>query len=1109
MNRFPLLCDSPVIALPLLLLWLVSSGPLLAGESGYIHHDLSVEIEPAQHLLRVSDRITVDGGVSRDLRFTLHRDLVLLTHDEGVRIEPIESGREQHYRLLLPAGVNTFTLQYEGSIHHPLEAYGKEQARGFRDTPGLISSEGVYLSASSGWVPAFRGEKGVRFKLRVELPQGWRAVSQGERVKNGDHGGSAWKADTPQQEIYLIAAPFVEYRGRAGEIETLVFLRAEDQRLADSYLEATAHYLSLYEKLLGEYPYGKFALVENFWETGFGMPSFTLLGPKVIRLPFILHSSYPHEILHNWWGNGVYVDYPGGNWSEGLTAYLADHLVKEQRGQGVDYRQQALQKYSDYAAKKRDFPLREFRARHSSASEAVGYGKALMLFHMLRQKLGDGAFTDGLRRFYQGNKFRIASWADLQAAFEEVSGMDLAGFFSQWVERAGAPLLTAAEAKIEEMGEVYRLRFELRQMQAGSAYSLRVPVAVTLAGQEDAWQGEVVMTQKRQSFQLNLPARPDRLDIDPEYDLFRQLTTAETPPAFTESFGSNELLVLIPADADAGLQKAYLAFARSVQKMGPEKVTIRLDDEINSIPEGQAVMLLGWENHFRPEMAAALSGRRTEFEPDSVRLPDSVLTRSDHTFAIAARRESDAAAPLSFVATDSPAALPGLARKLPHYHKYSYLGFAGEEPEIRAKGRWEVLNSPLSIFPGNPVARGNLSKRTALAQPEQAYSKERMIETVRFLADGSFEGRGFGDPGLEQAADYIAGRFREAGLQPAGDRRGSYFSSWPARGGEPEREAELKNVVGVIPAVGGKADAESIVIGAHYDHLGHGWPDVRGDNRDRIHYGADDNASGVSVLIELARVLGRRLKPERNLLFVAFSGEEAGRLGSKHFVSQAQGKGRIAGMINLDTVGRLDGKPLLVLGAGSAREWPHIFRGIGYVTGIPIKIVAEELDASDHLSFREAGIPAVQLFSGPNDDYHRPTDTADKIDAAGLVQVAAVVKEAVEHLSSTGATLTPLSGKRIGGIEKAGKPRRVTLGTVPDFAYSGEGYRLSGVTPDSPADAVGLQEGDIIVELAGKPIAGLRDLSRALKTLDPGDPVRIKFKRQDQGMEADVLLDAK
>ena len=185
-----------------------------------------------------------------------------------------------------------------------------------------------------------------------------------------------------------------------------MYLRSPDAALAERYLEATAHYVQLYSKLLGPYPYAKFALVENFWETGYGMPSLALLGPRVIRFPFILHSSFPHEILHNWWGNGVYVDHSAGNWSEGLTAYLADHLAQEQRGRGAAHRRAALQKYASYVDAADDFPLSAFQGNHGEISEAVGYNKTLMFFHMLRQRLGDENFLAGLRRFAAQHQFR-------------------------------------------------------------------------------------------------------------------------------------------------------------------------------------------------------------------------------------------------------------------------------------------------------------------------------------------------------------------------------------------------------------------------------------------------------------------------------------------------------------------------------------------------------------------------------------------------------------------------------------------------------------------------------------------------------------------------------
>ncbi len=144
------------------------------------------------------------------------------------------------------------------------------------------------------------------------------------------------------------------------------FFADSDDKLADKYLKMTGVYLKMYEDMLGPYPYSKFALVENFWETGYGMPSFTLLGEKIIRFPFIIYSSYPHELLHNYWGNSVYVDYDKGNWCEGITAYMADHMLKEQRGQGADYRRNTLEKFTDFVNTDNDFPLSEFLNRQQS-----------------------------------------------------------------------------------------------------------------------------------------------------------------------------------------------------------------------------------------------------------------------------------------------------------------------------------------------------------------------------------------------------------------------------------------------------------------------------------------------------------------------------------------------------------------------------------------------------------------------------------------------------------------------------------------------------------------------------------------------------------------------
>jgi len=308
----------------------------------------------------------------------------------------------------------------------------------------------------------------------------------------------------------------------------------------------------------------------------------------------------------------------------------------------------------------------------------------------------------------------------------------------------------------------------------------------------------------------------------------------------------------------------------------------------------------------------------------------------------------------------------------------------------------------------------------------------------------------------------------------------------------------LSNVVAILPGSDPARAAESLVIGAHYDHLGRGENGANTDDRGRIHPGADDNASGVAVLLELARVLADKPRP-RSIVFVTFTGEETGRLGSRYFIQNATRypPDKMIAMINLDTVGRLGERPLLALGAGSAEEWVHILRGAGYVTGAQVKPVADDIGSSDQTSFIEAGVPAVQLFSGAHADFHRPGDTADRIDAAGLVTTAQVLKEMATYLAERPEALSSSTGRSqqtLAMTAVQGK-RRVSLGIVPDYAVSGEGVRVAEVRADTPAAQAGLMAGDSITMLNGSAVHDLRDYTHALQELAPGDAVEIVFTR--------------
>jgi len=312
--------------------------------------------------------------------------------------------------------------------------------------------------------------------------------------------------------------------------------------------------------------------------------------------------------------------------------------------------------------------------------------------------------------------------------------------------------------------------------------------------------------------------------------------------------------------------------------------------------------------------------------------------------------------------------------------------------------------------------------------------------------------------------------------------------SWTEDG--PDGPLELRNVIGVLPGSRDEWSASSVVVGAHYDHLGRGWPDVRTGNEGVVHPGADDNASGVAVMLEVAKLLAGGHAPARPIVFIAFDGEEWGRRGSLRYVAHESTRPAedALAMISLDAVGRLGDGKLLVLGTGTATEWIHIARGIGFTTGVESTAVADDPGGSDQVSFHEVGVPAVQLTSGPHEDYHRPRDTVEKIDAGGMVRVATWLREAVVYL---GERDTPLTSTLGGGTAPAPATsgRRVSLGTLPDFADPGPGVRVDSVLPDSPAARAGLLAGDRIVRIDGAAVADLRAYSDVLKSHAPGDTI--------------------
>lgn len=713
-----------------LLVWLLL--PMTVSATETMRHDLVVTFDPATHRLDASDTVTLPHpwAHGKSLRFSLHAGLNPQVLNELATLQkmtPPSFGLYEDFIVTLPPGARDIKLRYAGEINHALSSDSAELAQGMRETSGIIAPEGVFLDGRSGWYPQF-AEHTVSFSVEAHVPARWDVVSQGARTRHeviGEERIVRWQETQPQDEIYVIAAEFTEYTQVSDATQAMVFLRNPDEALARTYLEATARYVAMYSQLLGPYPYAKFALVENFWESGFGMPSFTLLGSKVIRLPFIVNSSYPHEVLHNWWGNGVFVDYGRGNWSEGLTSYLADHLLQEQRGEGANYRRAALQKYTDFVSSARDFPLTEFRSRHSASTEAVGYGKTLMLFHMLRSELGDELFTKALREFYHRFAFKTADFDDVKQVFAETLQQNLDATFDPWVKRAGAPALRLRGVHGRPDGDAYLLKATLEQTQDGAPFPLQVPVAITLQGVEAAFQTRVALTGKLTELNLRLPARAVRFDVDPEFDVFRRLDRAEIPPALSQIYGADRVLILIPSKAPTELRSAYEQLAQAWRAAEPGKIEVKPDVAIKALPKDRAVWVFGWENTWRLRVAAALQNYAFKLDDGAAEVNSQRIERATQSIVVSARNTDNPTQSLAWLASDSVATLGALTRKLPHYARFSYLAFHNGDAANFLKGQWPVVSSPLSAAVRQddgaavPAMRSKLAVRVPLIAAPQ------------------------------------------------------------------------------------------------------------------------------------------------------------------------------------------------------------------------------------------------------------------------------------------------------------------------------------------------------------------------------------------------------
>jgi uncharacterized iron-regulated protein len=516
--------------------------------------------------------------------------------------------RAKDGRINLPAHPDRshVLLKYEGVFR------GKDG----KIDENTIGADGAFLVAS--WYPAAETELAL-FSLTARVPQGFQAVSEAEAVAIREVGRERlvnFDFPHPVPSINFVMAPYVVKTDRYREVELEAYLLPEDQGLADRYLAYTKKYLKMYEEMLGPYPFSRFAVVENILPTGYGMPTFTLLGRQVIKLPFIPETSLGHEILHSWFGNSVYVDYESGNWSEGLTAYLADHHYEHLKGKGWQHRRKAIENYESYVHPDNEIPLRYFYSGEDRALRAVGYGKAAMLFHMLKKRVGDKPFGAGLKLLAGEQRFQLTSWRDLERIFSKTSGEDLSDFFDFWLEKKGAIEVSLEKIRLYREGKYHKVEFTTRLTNSPKVVS--IPIIIRAENGKE--RRELLVSSTEQTFGFSLEDKPLEIILDPDYDLFRSLDPTESRPVLSRLLGDPSRTVVLP-ETD---KKIYESLIQELQNRGFDAVSV---EDIDHSDLGKKTFLfLGAQSEFKsffPEMSEPQSGfslqvRQNPFKPKLV-----------------------------------------------------------------------------------------------------------------------------------------------------------------------------------------------------------------------------------------------------------------------------------------------------------------------------------------------------------------------------------------------------------------------------------------------------------------------------------------------------------
>ncbi len=683
------------------------------------HHLITLELLPDSHELVATDQLTLTGGSPGTvLAFSLAPTLRLetvedVTHcrngcesatplafERGATSSPTEPARVV---LQLPTNPGAGSVQlkfvYRGVIDDPPRDPRQLRFVTASDTSGHIGPEGIYLSSESQWYPDLDASLAT-YDVTMTVPRGWTAVTQGTPQADP----ARWVVSTRSEALTVVANRFVvstrAWQAKSGQkIELATYLFPEEEALADEYLTASARYLDAYIPLLGPYPFTRFAVVENFFPSGLGMPSFTLLGSGVIKRHYTQPYALGHEIVHSWIGNGVFNRVSEGNWVEGLTTYLSNYYYHELTGDEAQAREQRrlmLMGYSAHVRPGDDYPLEKFAQKHDEKDNAIGYQKSAMVFHMLRQEVGDEVFWRALKQIPERYLGEVADWKNLEQVFQRAVGRDLRWFFAQWVERAGAPDLALSGVRVQPAhgtsGQIPSIEAAVHITQRDVPYRTPIELRFVFAG-ERSQDVRIQLVDAQQDVMVPLAKRPQAVKLDPDYHLFRRVDRRDLPPMLNLYVTDVARTVVLPSAASSDQADPLAAIVQRIVAQEasrpdvPRTTLLPAKPETSQLPNG-SILFLGSPQEASPAARALQSCR------DHVRLTETgfaiqgrMYAGPNMAFLVSCRRPDLPGSVVTWLYGVTPQALGRVARLLFFYGWQSYVVF--QEGAVTARGDWE------------------------------------------------------------------------------------------------------------------------------------------------------------------------------------------------------------------------------------------------------------------------------------------------------------------------------------------------------------------------------------------------------------------------------------